>query len=148
MTPEDLVLFMAKACYFAQEHIDDPQVWSIEEIDREEMLQCVSYQMACFLAQNTVDGYKGVEWSVVIDDLIAHPMKTMEQWVEILNARAKELGGWKTVASTESQASELDKVKRLLRRAYDHLEYCGFGDQWERECSEELQNELSEYFCE
>lgn len=94
MRPEDFVLFMAKACRFAQEHIDDPQAWSTEEIDREEMLQCVSYQMACFLAQNTVYGYRGVEWSVVIEDLIAHPMKTEHQWVEILNARAKELGGW------------------------------------------------------
>lgn len=94
MTTEDLVLFMAKACNYAQEHIDDPQAWSTEEIDRENMLQCVSYQMACFLAQYTVHGYRGVEWGVVIDDLIAYPMKTEDQWVDILNARAEELGGW------------------------------------------------------
>lgn len=94
MTPQDLVLFMAKACNYAQEHIDDPQAWSTGEIDREDMLQCVSYQMACFLAQNTVYGEEGVEWEVVIDDLVAHPAKTEEQWVKILNARAKELGGW------------------------------------------------------
>ena len=146
MTPEDLVLFMAKACCFAQEHIDDPQAWSTEEIDRENRLQCVSYQMACFLAQNTVFGEEGVEWEVVIDELVAHPMKTEEQWVEILNAVAKKLGGWMIAVPAESKESELEKVKRLLRRAYDHLEYCGFGDQWERECSEELQKELSDYF--
>lgn len=38
------------------------------------------------------------------------------------------------------------KTIELLEKAYDHLQYCGFGDSWERECSEELQKELNEYF--
>ena len=42
--------------------------------------------------------------------------------------------------------SELDKVKRLLKEAYDHLDYCGWGDSWERECSEELRKELDGNF--
>lgn len=42
--------------------------------------------------------------------------------------------------------TELEKVKRLLKDAYDHLEYCGWGDSWERECSKELREELNEYF--
>jgi len=42
--------------------------------------------------------------------------------------------------------SELNKIKRLLKAAYDHLEYCGWGDAWERECSEDLRKELNEYF--
>jgi len=44
--------------------------------------------------------------------------------------------------------SELEKVKRLLKDAYDHLNYCGYGDAWERECSEKLQEELDSYFAE
>jgi len=33
------------------------------------------------------------------------------------------------------------KIKRandLIRELVDHLEYCGWGDSWERECSEAL----------
>jgi len=29
--------------------------------------------------------------------------------------------------------NELLKVKELLKKAYDHLEYCGYGDTWERQ---------------
>jgi hypothetical protein len=43
---------------------------------------------------------------------------------------------------------ELEQLKRLLRAAYDHLEYCGWGDTWERECSAELREELETYFNE
>jgi len=42
--------------------------------------------------------------------------------------------------------SELDKIKKLLKAAYDHLNYCGWGDSWEHECSEGLRKELDEYF--
>lgn len=44
--------------------------------------------------------------------------------------------------------TELEKVKRLLKGAYEHLNYCGWGDSWERECSKGLQKELDEYFYE
>jgi hypothetical protein len=86
---------MAKACCYAQEHIDDKDAWSIAIDDRYPMLQCVSYQMACFFAQNTVDGKVGVEWDVVFSDLIEHPMKTEKTWLKIINGIAKDLGGWK-----------------------------------------------------
>ena len=26
---------------------------------------------------------------------------------------------------------------RALKKAFDHLEYCGYGDKWERECAME-----------
>lgn len=42
--------------------------------------------------------------------------------------------------------AELKKVKSLLKDAYDHLNYCGWGDSWERECSEQLRRELDTYF--
>ena len=41
---------------------------------------------------------------------------------------------------------ELKLCKKLLKEAYDHLEYCGYGDSWERECSEQLQEDLDAYF--
>jgi hypothetical protein len=36
--------------------------------------------------------------------------------------------------------TDQDKIKTLrkaLTAAKDHLEYCGYGDSWERECAEE-----------
>ena len=42
--------------------------------------------------------------------------------------------------------TEIDNLKRLFKEAYDHLEYCNWGDLWERESSEELRKELNEYF--
>lgn len=36
-------------------------------------------------------------------------------------------------------------LREALKAAIDHLEYCGYGDSWERECAEEsgLPNKLS-----
>jgi hypothetical protein len=34
-------------------------------------------------------------------------------------------------------ASEYDKVAAALREAVGHLEYCSYGDSWERECADE-----------
>lgn len=99
---EELVDFMAKACHYAQEHCGDSEAWTTKEHDREYLLQCVSYQMACFLAQNTVGGHNGVEWEVVINELTSTKkdknglmVKSIEEWKKILNKIAKELGGWK-----------------------------------------------------
>jgi hypothetical protein len=44
--------------------------------------------------------------------------------------------------------SELERLKQLLKEAYNHLEFCGWGDSFERECSEQLRKELDEYFGE
>lgn len=90
-----LLSFMAKACMYAQEHIDDKDAWPTGKIEREDYLQCVSYQMACFFSQNTVDGDDGVDWDVVIKELSEHPMKSEKKWKKILGKIAKKLGGWK-----------------------------------------------------
>lgn len=89
----NLVDMMAKACYYAQEHIDDPDAWPIDKDFRANKLECVSFQMACFLSQNT-KGHEGVEWDVILEELIEHPMKKESEWKKILNQKAKELGGW------------------------------------------------------
>lgn len=83
---------LAKACVFAQMHIDDPDAW--EDFDRELMLQCTSFQVSCFLSQHTRDGCHGVESSVVIDSLIERPMKSQRAWRKIINDHAEGLGGW------------------------------------------------------
>jgi hypothetical protein len=92
---DQLISFLAKACYYAQEHIDDAQAWDISPENREQLLQCTSYQVACFISQNTVDGGDGVEWCVVIDELVEHPMKSEKQWEKIITKMIKVYGGLK-----------------------------------------------------
>ena len=88
-----LIDFMAKSCHYAQEHVDDKEAW--DDNHREYYFTCVSYQMACFFAQNTIRGHGGVESDVVIGELCERPMKTERQWRTIIQKIAKELGGWK-----------------------------------------------------
>ncbi len=98
-----LLDFMAQACHFAQDHIGCPDAWPGDPNDRENMLQVVSYQMACFLSQNTLYGDTGVEWDIVIDELVDNTQnddgimaKSVDEWKKILNDLAmNEFGGWK-----------------------------------------------------
>ena len=90
-----LLSFMAKACHYAQEHIDDEEAWPTDSDNRLDYLGCVSYQMACFFAQNTAEGSHGVGSDIILDDLIERPMKSEKKWEKILGKIAKELGGWK-----------------------------------------------------
>jgi len=99
---EQLLDFMAKACHYAQAHVGDPDTWSDDKTVREDLIQCVSYQMACFLAQNTKKGDGGVEWSVIIEELIDNEtdkngmmVKPVSEWKKILQAFVDDLGGWK-----------------------------------------------------
>lgn len=88
--------FLAKSCHYAQEHIGDAEAWSMDTLNRHRLLQCTSYQVACFISQNTVAGGSGVDWDVVITELVANdpPVKTEAQWREIIAKIASEYGGW------------------------------------------------------
>ena len=92
---ENLIEFLAKACSYSQEHIDCADAWDTTPEHREELLQCVSYQVSCFVSQNTVDGGNGVDWDIVIDELAEHPMKSVKQWEKIIKRVIKEYGGFK-----------------------------------------------------
>lgn len=39
----------------------------------------------------------------------------------------------------------IEELKELLDDAIWHLEYCGYGDSWERECAEDLIRRVKEY---
>lgn len=96
MDYDQLLTFMARACRYAQEHIADPDAWPTDASNRENWLQCTSYQIACFLSQNTVLGDEGVDWPVIIDELIGPPyVKTEDEWQTILSKLVEEFGGWK-----------------------------------------------------
>jgi len=97
-----LLDFMAKSCHYAQEHCGDPDAWPSDEHSRTQYLQCTSFQMACFLSQNTKEGSGGVEWNVIIDELVDNNknkngmmVKSVNKWKKILSKIADELGGWK-----------------------------------------------------
>lgn len=89
----DLGHILACACHVAQEHVSDPQAWNHSNL--ETYMTCVDYQVACFLAQNTINGYHGVECGVVMEELCSMPPWSIEQWEEIIDRRAKDYGGWK-----------------------------------------------------
>ena len=86
----DLINFMAQSCHYAQAHLasdTDP------DVDIEYLLQCTSYQIACFLAQNTVRGQDGVDSDVVIEALSVPGVRSIEEWKLILRSRIIDLGG-------------------------------------------------------
>jgi len=91
MTKKTLIETLAKTCHYAQSHIDDGDAWDITPPNRENLLQCTSFTVACFLAQNTPKGNNGVEWDVVIDDLVTHPMKSIEEWETIFKVIVNDL---------------------------------------------------------
>lgn len=35
-----------------------------------------------------------------------------------------------------SENNIINTLGDVLQMAYDHLEYCGYGDSWERECAD------------
>lgn len=35
------------------------------------------------------------------------------------------------------------KLIEMMERLEEHLDYCGWGDSWERECSEKLREDLA-----
>jgi hypothetical protein len=90
----DLISFMSKSCHYAQEHIHDPDAWSQNVNKRKYLFQCTSYQVACFLAQNTFLGQDGVECDIVLDKLAEPGVKSEEQWEKIITDIVGDLGGW------------------------------------------------------
>ena len=92
---------IAKACHYAQEHVGCPDAWPTDESERECLLEVTSFQVACFLAQNTVYGHEGVGWEIVIAELTdptvnkqGMMVKSETEWLTIINGLAKEFGGW------------------------------------------------------
>jgi hypothetical protein len=89
MKSEDLVGLCADICYFAQEHTADEDAWGPRGSKLlSQMMEPTSYTVSCFIAQNTVYGFEGVEWEIVHEELIG-PVLTRKQWVEVLEEKVK-----------------------------------------------------------
>jgi hypothetical protein len=98
----DLLETLARICYCAQENICDPEFHSTELYDRECAFLNTSYVIACFLAQNTVNGNEGVESEIVLEQLIdikldgnGYMLKSLDKWKDIICNIANEFGGFK-----------------------------------------------------
>ncbi len=96
MKQNNLLDFLSKTCHYAQEHINDTAAWPKDPEDRRVYLEVTSYQVACFLAQNTLLGDNGVDFDVVLDELVKLPMKSEKRWNKIISKIIKSLGGLKS----------------------------------------------------
>lgn len=92
-TREQLVDIIAKTMRYASSHFDDetresnPEGFSFA-------MESVSMCVACWLAQNTVDGAWGVEWEVVYDELCNSKWTTAtEYFAGVADRLIEELGG-------------------------------------------------------
>ena len=95
MAKHTLLTFMAQACRYAQQHCSpfDGED-GFDSASREIMFEPTSMMVACFLSQNTNNGDDGVCWDIVHTQLVEKELSE-EQWCEIINNLAIELGGWK-----------------------------------------------------
>jgi len=91
-TTPNLVHFIAQMCYYAQSHIED---FDISKSDREFIMEPTSYAVACFIAQNTVDGIEGCERDIVLKKLASKTQLSLDQWVRTINKLIKQYGGIK-----------------------------------------------------
>lgn len=90
---KSLITVMAQMCHFAQEHVGDPDAW--DHNDLEAYMICPSYQISCFLAQNTKEGNQGVEWEIVHEQLCEMPVKSIAKWEKIIGDLVEDFGGLK-----------------------------------------------------
>ena len=91
----DLITYIAKMCMYAQSHVADPEAWDHSRGNLENLFQCTSFSVACFLAQNTVHGSYGVDWDIVIDGLCNMPAKSEDWWLGVINQLVSTFGGLK-----------------------------------------------------
>lgn len=146
-----LALFLAQMCHYAQEHVGDPDAWDHSDLDH--LMQCTSYQVACFLSQNTRDGSSGVDWSVVHKDLCEMPVKSIEEWQKIINDSVEFLGGWQTpikgirviqsMSSMDEDGTDVLKADLTLEQFEKLKELC----ELQTADYEKYQEEYEEYDC-
>lgn len=56
---------------------------------------------------------------------------------------ANSRGQPRTTAEWFAVLQERDELKECLQKAQEHLDYCGWGDAWEREGTRPLQDRIT-----
>lgn len=81
----DLLTLLTDIAVFAQNHSGDEEAWGPRNSENlRHGLEHVSYVVACFLAQNTVDGAGGVDFDVVLDKLVG-PVLDKAGWMTVMS---------------------------------------------------------------
>lgn len=88
---KSLVKFLASACVYAQDHISS---FEGSKAEKEFSMEATSHTVACFIAQNTVDGSQGVETNIVLRKLVKKK-KELPYWEKVIKKLVKEYGGFK-----------------------------------------------------
>lgn len=117
MKHKKLVKTLSQICYYAQDHISDPEVWPTETFDREKYFECTSHTIACFLAQNTVRGDEGVDSNIVLDHLVDRKknragfmIQTEKRWEKIIERLVDCYGGVKRCQKIEKRLKKRLKI--------------------------------------
>jgi hypothetical protein len=85
-----LTEYMVNSCVYAQEHFSDADLTPTK---LGFAMEITSYQIACFLAQNTKLGSGGVEWDIVHAQLCGST-KSEAEWKQIIDDLVMKLGGF------------------------------------------------------
>lgn len=81
MKRKQLIETIAYICYTATTHTQDWEDYT--ERDWEQLFQCTSFTVACFLSQHTKLGIEGVESDIILDHLCERPVKDLDEWIKI-----------------------------------------------------------------
>ena len=86
-----LITFLANTCVYAQDHISS---FEGDKKEKEFCMEATSHVVACFLAQNTVEGNQGVESNVILSKLVKKK-KDSAYGEKVIKKLVKEFGGLK-----------------------------------------------------
>jgi hypothetical protein len=92
---KQFITVMAQICHFSQENVGDPQAYPSKPDELSPYMVNTSYQIACFLAQNTVNGSGGVESDIILDLLCEMPFKSVAYWEGAIGQLVKDCGGFR-----------------------------------------------------
>ena len=70
------------------------------------------------------------------------PKEEEQDLIEIQQEVLRRMSVGSAVATPPTSKPTYEELVKGLKDALYHLDYCGWGDAWERECSEDLRKEL------
>lgn len=84
-----LITFIANICVYAQDHFSS---FEGSEAEKKFAMEATSHTVACFIAQNTIDGSQGVETNIVLSKLVKKK-KELPYWEKVISKIVQEFGG-------------------------------------------------------
>lgn len=89
LTKDQLINVCSRICYYAQDHSKDTESWGKRNTKKlAKQLHHTSYTVACFIAQNTKYGKDGVEFDILLKQLVGNVL-TFKEWKKIITELIK-----------------------------------------------------------